>query len=219
MQQKNLNLKAFFKILDFLRKETEIRVDSLNSLFDMNNQQKEKSKRGLEILGELMSTAIGVPSARDHRAVLEKLRLLRLDMDEIKSMLDTGINANNALLRSLHMHESRLADYGHAMENLSGRIQSQQSYAEPLLEVLNFKSSLDLKLSKTDKILSTAENILQEGRYDRVSEMAIDVTSLRKIVENIILKHRILRPVFEGKNCNKYFDLDTAHSWAEKNYL
>ena len=47
--------------------------------------------------------------------------------------------------------------------------------------------------------------------------MAIDMTSLRKIIENIILKHRILRPVFEGKHCNKYFTLDTAHSWAEKN--
>ena len=57
---KNLNLKAFFKILDFLRKETELREVSFNSLFDTNTHQREKSKRGLEILGELMSAVTGV---------------------------------------------------------------------------------------------------------------------------------------------------------------
>ena len=51
---------------------------------------------------------------------------------------------------------------------------------------------------------------------DLVSEKAIDAASLGGIIESIILKHRILRPVFEGAECNQYFKLSTAYSWAEE---
>ena len=45
--------------------------------------------------------------------------------------------------------------------------------------------------------------------------MAIDKQSLSKIVEGIILKHKILRPVFEGAEIARYFQLTSAHLWAE----
>ena len=58
--------------------------------------------------------------------------------------------------------------------------------------------------------------ITQQGLFDRVSDTAIDAESLSKIIENIILKHRILRPVFEGNQCHRYSELNSAHTWAEQ---
>ena len=196
--------------------ETKLRIDSLKSLFNLNKQEKEIKRRGIEILGDLISSVTGVPSAQDHRAVLESMRLLRLDASEIKSLLKTNANANQALLKSLSLHESRITQNDKSIIWLTGQIIAQQSYADSLLELLNFKARNDLNLARADQIISDAENILQEGRMDRVSEKAIDAASLGDIIESIILKHRILRPVFEGADCNQYFKLSTAHSWAEE---
>ena len=84
-----------------------------------------------------------------------------------------------------------------------------------MLEILNFKSHIELKLTETDNLVDKINNILQEGRLDKVSELAIDKNSLSKIIEGIILKHKILRPVFEGVEVARYFQLTSAHSWAE----
>ena len=97
---KKVNLKTFFRQLDFMDGETTLRIDSLKSLFKLNKQEMEIKRRGIEILGELISSVTGVPSAQDHRAVLESMRLLRLDASEIKSFLKTNANSNQALLKS-----------------------------------------------------------------------------------------------------------------------
>ena len=144
----------------------------------MNKQEIEIKRRGIEILGELISSVTGVPSARDHRAVLESMRLLRLDASEIKSLLKTNANSNQALLKSLSLHESRITQNDKSINWLTGQIIAQQSYADCLLELLNFKARNDLNLARADQIISDAENILQEGRIDRVSEKAIDAAIL-----------------------------------------
>ena len=68
---------------------------------------------------------------------------------------------------------------------------------------------------QVDQQISKAINILQDGRDGRVSENSISKANLISIIESIILKQRILRPVFEGKDVYKYFKLDTSHTWAD----
>ena len=38
-------------------------------------------------MGELISTISGVPSAQDHRALLEKVKMLKLDADGVKQLM------------------------------------------------------------------------------------------------------------------------------------
>ena len=86
--ESDANLKPFFKQLDYLAKQREIRISAIAGIFVINQQENLNSrKRGLEILGDILSWGTGVPSARDHRQVLENLKLLRLDNNEMKSML------------------------------------------------------------------------------------------------------------------------------------
>ena len=69
----------------------------------MNKQQKAVSQQGIEIWGDILSWGTDVPSARDHRRVLETLKLLRLNNTEMRSTVLSGTQTNRALLRSLHL--------------------------------------------------------------------------------------------------------------------
>ena len=53
---KKVNLKTFFRQLDFMDGETRLHIDSLKSLFKLNKQEIEIKRRGIEILGELISS-------------------------------------------------------------------------------------------------------------------------------------------------------------------
>ena len=67
-------------------------------------------KRAIEILGSILNTIIGVPSAGEHRAVLEKIRLLRLDNKNVNNMLQKQNAQNAGILRTFHLHESDIEE-------------------------------------------------------------------------------------------------------------
>ena len=83
-----------------------------------------------------------------------------------------------------------------------------------MIEILNFKAKIDIMMAQVDQQTDKAINILQDGKNGRVSENSISRANLVDIIETIILKQRILRPVFEGIDVHKYFSLDTAHTWS-----
>ena len=56
-------------------------------------------RRAIEILGSILNTITGVPSAGEHRAVLEKIRLLRLDNENVNNMLQRQNAQNAGILR------------------------------------------------------------------------------------------------------------------------
>ena len=172
-------------------------------------------KRALEILGDLISSVTGVPSARDHRKLLEQLNLLKLDKDELEIVLRKSTETNKAILSSLHFHDEKIAANTNQLAVAMNRLNLQAGKATRMLEILNFKAKVDLMMVQVDQQISKAINILQDGRDGRVSENSISKANLISIIESIILKQRILRPVFEGKDVYKYFKLDTSHTWAD----
>ena len=95
------------------------------------------------------------------------------------------------------------------------RLNLQAGKATRMIEVLNFKAKINLMRAQVDQQTDKAINILQDGRNGRVSENYISRANLVEIIEKIILKQRILRPVFEGIDVHKYFSLDTTHMWAD----
>ena len=85
------------------------------------------------------------------------------------------------------MHESQISRNAKIIDLINRKINLQTSYSANLLEILNFKSDIELKLTETDNLVDKINSILQEGRLDKVSELAIDKISLSKIIEGIIL--------------------------------
>ena len=67
-------------------KQIKIIMEDFSSFFEQH-AEPTNGKRALEILGSFLSTMTGVPSAGDHRHVLEQIRLIRLDSEEMGNML------------------------------------------------------------------------------------------------------------------------------------
>ena len=107
-------------------------------------------------------------------------------------MLTSSTNTNKAILCSLHMHESQISRNSKIIDLINRKLNLQSSYSANLLEILNFKSHIELKLTETDALINNISNILQEHRLDKVSKLAIDKQGLSKIVEGIISMHKIL---------------------------
>ena len=95
------------------------------------------------------------------------------------------------------------------------RLNLQAGKATRLIEILNFKAKIDLMMAQVDQQTNKAINILQDGRNGRVSENSSSRAHLVEIIEKIIQKPRIFRPVFKGIDVHKYFSIDTAHMWAD----
>ena len=98
----------FDSILDTLDQqmtETSIRLEAL-----FKREQEERYKRAIEILGRLLSKITGVPSANEHREVLEKVRLLRLDNENINGKIKRQNAENSKIFKTFHLHESDIDD-------------------------------------------------------------------------------------------------------------
>ena len=63
------------------------------------------------------------------------------------------------------------------------RINLQANKATRMLEILNFKTKIDLHMARVDHELHKASNILQDGRLGRVSENSISTDHLASIID------------------------------------
>ena len=77
------------------------------------------------ILGSFLSTMTGVPSARDHRRVLEQIRLLKLDIGELKSIMQRQNAVNSDILQTFHYQQNELNNLTQQFGTLA--INSQQN--------------------------------------------------------------------------------------------
>ena len=57
-------------------------------------------KRALEILGSFLSTVTGVPSPRDHRLLMEKVKMLRLECKGIEQLIKEQNSDNHHILET-----------------------------------------------------------------------------------------------------------------------
>ena len=210
--------KQIMKLLEHLNLEIGLRENTFNKLFERSDStvESDMTKRAIEFIGDILSSISGVPSARDHRRMLEKMQLLKLDASELQIFMKKTTDTNKAILSSMHFHDGAITANTEQIALAMDRINLQANKATRMLEILNFKTKIDLHMARVDHELQKASNILQDGRLGRVSENSISKNHLAAIIDKIILRQRILRPVFEGQYVSNYFRLDTAHTWAEK---
>ena len=119
-QSKNLHLKILEGVNSNKLKRNEQDLDKLlvglvntnhekllilgERMADMKmtkGEQANLDKRALEILGSFLSTS-GVPSARDHRKVIEQLNVLRDETKGIEMLLDRAQSQDRDIITKLH---------------------------------------------------------------------------------------------------------------------
>ena len=142
---RSVYIKQLLKLLDHLNLEVELRSDAFDKLFDQNNLDTYKvgpNKRAIEILGDFLSSITGVPSSRDHRRVLEQLRLIKMDEDERRIFLKKATETNKAILESLHFHDREISNTSQQLAIAMSQINLQANQATQTLEIFNFKSKI-----------------------------------------------------------------------------
>ena len=78
-------------------------------------------KRALEILGSFLSTVTGVPSARDHRLLMEKVKILRLKSKGIEQLIKEQNSENHHILETFHFIEKSVKTLSNGLQQISDK--------------------------------------------------------------------------------------------------
>ena len=161
-----------------------------NKLAEMRTAKGEPAsldKQAIEILGSFFSTVTGVPSARDHRKVIEQLNVLR---DETKGI--------EMLLEKLIYKE----------EEISKNTNNLKKVASIVSVILK----TDIAISKVEKQLNEIYSKLHSSDSDKLSRHSISIPNLRTIIRKIENSGGREMPLFDSMN-TLYFSQKLAHSW------
>ena len=71
---------------------------------------QKKTERAFELLGSVMSTITGVPSARDHRRVLEQILAVRQQQEGLLGLMKQQNVQDAKIVKRFHSYEIDLAD-------------------------------------------------------------------------------------------------------------
>ena len=198
----------------------QLRTLALNDIFsEQTDMEVSGGKRAIEFLGNVISSITGVPSPREHRQVLEKLRLVNLDKAEMESIIEKASTANKAILQSLHIHAESIAKQAGELTAAKDKLARTISQADQFLETSQFLTLTDLTLQKIDLHLAKAREAINIGRIGKLSTAFIKPSQLRSIVNKIIIRQSNLRPIFEKAAVSRFYSLGSTHVWTDKENL
>lgn len=188
----------------------------LLSLF--HSDSPTKGKRALEILGDFLSGITGVPSAHDHRKVLEQLKMLELDSRSLTSLMRESNAQTKNVISALKTHENDLISLHKNADLESKQIMSIKDRQIQLLTAMSMTTKILQTLINISENIDKANDILSRSDSALLSRNSISQSQLSELIDRIYLsrKDRQDAPIFSGKSCNFYYQLPLAHSWADK---
>ena len=129
-----------------LMKQIETVKSDFDQFFKDNIDLESKNKRAIKILGSFLSTMTGVPSARDHRRVLEQIRLLKLDSGELKSLMQRQNAVNSDILQTFQFRQNELHNQTEKMGKLSISTHENADAIEKMMVMLSISTKINAAL-------------------------------------------------------------------------
>jgi hypothetical protein len=194
--------------------------DAKRNLFEVfterQSNDEERKSRALEFLGDVFSKITGVPSATDHRLIIEKLKLLKLDNDGIQSMMAKTTREQKEILSALHVHSTSFSKITHDLQSIKMNQLELQNNAASTLKMMELQQKIVYYVMKVNELTQRAKNIMQDSKNEFLSQEAIGYEGLTEIIGKIRIKHIHIHPVFGERDVGKYFSTKLAHSWPDK---
>ena len=204
-------------ILDSIRAD-ELSITFIKKQYDAlftKESASKQSKRAFEILGSFLSTLTGVPSARDHRKMLEQIKAIRFSNKGIEHLMKEQNTQNGKLLERLHLHETDIAHTAATLNNLVNNTEQLASHLHKAFALISIGSKIMHAATTTNFNLIGAQEIISKGDMGLLSRHAIPVLDLIKVINGIHLKRQTDGPIFGRENIHRYYDLKLAHAWAD----
>lgn len=198
--------------------QIEIIQRDFNSFFEQHAEIVSR-KRALEILGSFLSKITGVPSARDHRLVLEKVRLLKLDNEEMGMMLKRQNEENKDILATFHFQENVIGNLSEDVTRIYSQTKSNRDNIERLSATISMTNKINSALEEARISIAHMKEIMNDNKLGHLSKFTISPSQLSNIIDQIYLKRRKNTPIFAGRDCHLYYNQPLAHSWVNQQNL
>lgn len=188
--------------------------------FEDNAEPESNQKRALELLGSFLSTMTGVPSARDHRKVLEQIRLLKLDSSEIQTLFKKQNAENQDILQTFHYQKGALLNITSEVQAIYKHVDENADAMERMMTVISMTNKINAALESARIAIHHIKSIMESDKHGLLSKFVITNKQLSNIIDRIYLKRKKDLPIFAGPECHNYFTQPIAHSWVSaKNQL
>lgn len=206
-------VKLVVGILNVLTESIQQELADIDDLF-INHDTREK--RSLEILGDFLSACTGVPSARDHRKLMEQIRMLELDSRSLANLMGESNSRQQKVIESLQMHEAKINQANQAAQINSFKLLNQIKKSIQLTATVSIVVKTNEMVRNAGKAVSSAYDILEKGNSKLLSMKSIDVANLSSILDDIYLQRRKTEtaPIFSGEDSYMYYQMPVTHSWA-----
>jgi hypothetical protein len=206
-------LKAI-KGMTILLRDAELNLEEVFNSLSADNMTK--GKRAIEFLGDLLSGMTGVPSASDHRKIIEELKLLKIDSEGIKDLMTRTNREQKQILSALHVHSNSFLKVAKDLENIKLQQTELSNHGFSTLKLLDIHQNVLYYVLKVNELTHRARTIMRESKNEHLSSYAIDHEDLRDIISKISAKHINIQPAFSVKQINRYYEAKLTHSWADK---
>lgn len=198
-----------------LVKQVRLRYTELLETHD-DDKNGKKQKRALEILGEFLNTITGVPSAHDHRMVLEKLNAIKSRSEGLENLLETNTALNRQMIQTLHLHEEKFDTYKTQLETFDHYIGKNENNIEKTIMSVSILAKVITMAQAFNSILARSEQILARGDLEKLSRYSISELELGELMDKIYMRRKESQPIFDKGDCSYYYKLPLAHSWVDK---
>jgi hypothetical protein len=174
-------------------------------------------KRALEFLGDFLSTVTGVPSARDHRMLLEQVKAVRSENKGIETLMGQQNAENAKILRRLHFHESQFSHFDIMGHSLNASIFKNEKNIEKTEALLSIIAKVNLLTIQALNLIKDIESILQASDAERLSRSSVSPPEISKYLTKIYSDRESKEaPLFTSENLDFYYQEKLSHSWIER---
>ena len=202
-------------IISSLSTEIDAALDRLNTLFEKHHKDDYvRQTRAFEFLGDMLSGITGVPSARDHRALLERVQMLRLDNEGIKNLMTSRNAQHRLLLKTMTQQSNKITRLHNRLLTTERYILQHDRDDLQLAGILALQDKAQLALRHMDRIYIKVNNILMLGDNDQLSRYGISKKELGVILDSIILRRKTGVPIYGRDEIENYYKLKLSHSWT-----
>ena len=207
--------KIIIGILNVLSDSVEQAISDIDHIFV---DYDSKEKRALEILGDFLSTCTGVPSAREHRKLMEQVKMLELDSRSLANLMGESSDRQEKVIQAMQTHEARIIKADRDIQINSFKILQNQKKSIKLAAAASIIAKTNEVIRNAMKATDSAYDILESSNSKQLSIRSIDSANLSHILDNIYLQRRKTEtaPIFSGEDSYMYYEMPVTHSWAIK---
>ena len=153
-------VKLIVGILNVLTESIQQEVADIDNLF-INHDTR--AKRSLELLGDFLSACTGVPSARDHRKLMEQIKMLELDSRSLANLMGESNSRQQKVIELLQMHEARINKADQAAQLNSFKLLNQIKKSIQLTATVSIVVKTNEMVRNAGKEVGSAYDILEKG--------------------------------------------------------